>query len=186
VRKFIGRSLLLVLLATTAHAADNAPFLFGLIKKRAQLPEARLIIDDQLPIESVAFSASTETEGCTLYLHSGFVRAVSSAQLAVIMGHELAHCSLDHHRKIRETPEADVQYRTWEFEYEADALGLKFAGRPDLDTSAAFTQLMSLLPRQSGHPSGQSRVRAQRGGAREYPSSPGAIATPTSDRTGAE
>lgn len=177
-------SLVVLLCSTTALSAENPRFLFSRIKNKSlETEQAHLVVDSELPSNSLFFSSDTEEEGCTVYLHSQLVKKLPTGHLAVIMGHELAHCVLGHHRQLREAPEADLLRLLWEFEYEADELGLKLARLPGVKPRTAFKQLMAILPAGPKHPSGEARIQAIDAGAREYPESTLAAAASIAEDT---
>jgi predicted Zn-dependent protease len=158
-----------------AMAADNPKFMFAKLKTRAQIAKASLVIDKVLPSEALAFSASNGATGCTVYLDTDLVRALPSDALAIVMSHELAHCSLGHHELIRKAVDAELVHALWEAEYEADAYGLQVAKRAGFNSREAFTELMRYFPADGvRHPTGHARVRAITEGVREYPQPPAA------------
>lgn len=160
-------------LSSPACAAENPQRLFWHIKKEARnLHKAQLIVSSELPSSSPVFSSMTEEEGCTVYVNGELAHAATSSQLAIMLGHELAHCVLGHHALTETLEEPERALKKWEFEYEADAMSLKLTRRLDLDTRAAFIEVLSLLPDDAAHPSGRARIRALQGGERDYPVSP--------------
>src|SRR5512138_58828 len=168
--RFILGILFSLALCSIATAAENPRHLFARIKARTQhIDKVALVIASELPNDSLVFSAMTPEEGCTVYFSSQIVMKASTAELAVLMGHELAHCELDHHRQFRETSEAELLRKQWEFEYEADDLGLKLVHRIVPGTRTAFEQILSTLPRGVRHPSGRDRLKAVRTSERAYP-----------------
>lgn len=169
-KRFIPGFLFSLASCSIATAAENPRHLFARIKARTQhIDKVALVIASELPNDSMVFSAMTPEEGCTVYLSSQLVMNASTPELAVLMGHELAHCELDHHRLFREATEVELLRKQWEFEYEADHLGLKLVHRVVPGTRNAFEEIMSTLPRGARHPSGRDRLKAVRTGEREYP-----------------
>ena len=163
-------SIITLSLSFPVLGAENPNFLFSRIKAQTQhARKAKLVIGSELPSASWVFSSMTPEEGCTVYLHSQLAKRVSSDHLAVLMAHEIAHCELAHHQQFREASDAELQHKQWEFEYEADALGLKLVRRMDFDARIVFAQVVSIFPDDPAHPSGKARVKAANDGEREYP-----------------
>ena len=150
-------------------STDNPQALFRRLKKSVgNVESATLVVADRLPQDSMFFS--TDEGGGTVYLHTDLVKALSADQLVVVMAHELSHIALGHHARFRAAPEFELAHLQWTFEYDADAAGLKAARMPGVDAKSAFVQLMGIFKEGSrAHPSGMQRLKAIKGGDREFP-----------------
>lgn len=150
-------------------STDNPQALFSRLKKSVgSVESAKLVVADQLPQDSIFFS--TDEGGGTVYLHTDLVKALNTDQLVVVIAHELSHIALGHHARLRAAPESELAHLQWTFEYDADASGVKAARMPGVDAKSAFAQLMRTFKEaSSAHPSGMQRLKAVKGGDREFP-----------------
>lgn len=172
---FNVNSALLILVmvgCSSTVSADNSPQrTFSKIRSQTQNAKtAKLLITSAVPNGSYVTSSDDPAEGCMVYIHSDLPRALRNELLAVLMAHEIAHCELGHHAQAREPVAADKALQhSWELEYQADAMIVKLTQRLEMDARAAFSELMSIFPDGPGHPSGQARIQALRGGERMAP-----------------
>lgn len=154
-----------MLISLVAMAGLQVQFMVSnLAKHTPSVPEVRLVLVDSGPI-----AASNMDRRCEVRLNQEYVRAFSEEQLAGIVGHELAHCSLKHqHLKDLAKTTIDYQPLSWQYEYEADRLGVAIAHDAGYSTTQ-FEQWLASLPEDIEHPSGLARIKALSGGAQEYP-----------------
>ena len=157
------RVIALSLIASAAHAAEQPQFLFAQLKNKLPATDtARLVVASDLPHRAPAYSTWTAAVGCIVYVDAQVARRLPSDSLAVILGHELAHCALGHHALLESAADADLQRVRWECEYAADKLGLRIASAAGFKAAARFAAMMHSFPGDERHPSGEARVRAVR------------------------
>ena len=161
-----------VALATgPTSASELAQAIFGdLTEQSAELTQAALTVTPRIVPEGIA--ASTNKEGrCQVNAHPDFIAHAYAEEIALVFGHELAHCLLRHHQSV-EPSDFPNRVQAWVDEYEADSLGLMLARA----AGYSFTKApLKFLLRDSGdeaHPPGPARLRAIRGGTREFPAAP--------------
>ena len=169
-------SLLLILLTHSAWSEGiseaQAHRMFTEIKAQAaDADHVRFKIEQSKEYPGmIAFSLSGSDNECIVQIHPIVLAEGNPQELAALVGHEMAHCALKHHRQLSEANDSILQALAWRFEYEADDLGLKLALSAGFDARELYEAFLLRVPSDFAHPTGAARVAALRGGVREYPS----------------